>query len=162
MTPAQPSYRTASVIALLGVLVAVLPLPLVSQVDSKSGLLENLEGVTILFRPAERSPFFDAVSDGSEDQAAQLVSFPHPSGIELLVEFPQLTPLDEIASIMRSGARDSGALQKNPPKGKRLRFREWVTDHPSIAAPYRYVLFCGLLLAFLASFVALFSRRHAS
>ena len=80
-------------IALLGVLVAVLPLPLLSQINSKFGFLENLEDAIVLVRPAERSPFFDAVPDGTEDQAAQLVSFPHPSGVELLIEFPQSTLL---------------------------------------------------------------------
>lgn len=156
----RPSYRTSAAIALLGVLVAVLPLPLASQINSKSGILENLEGIIVLVRPAERSPFFEAVPEGSEDPTAQLVSFPHSSGVELLIEFPKLTMLDEINSVMRSGARDSGSLQKSPPKGRRLRFREWITDSPATAVPYRYFLFCGLLLFFSAAFVALFSRRN--
>jgi hypothetical protein len=162
MSQTPHSYRAPAVIGLLGMLVALLPLPMVSRVNSTSTLLENLDHVVVLIRPAETSPFFDGVPPGTEDSTAQLIAFPHSSGSELQIEFPRGMTIDEMTAVMRAGAKDGAALQKNPPKAKRLRFREWVTDRSAIEAPYRYFLFCGLLLLFSAAFVALFSRSQGS
>ena len=152
------SYRIVGGLALAGAMIAILPLTILSGFNSKVSVLENLEHVVVLVRPREVSPWFEAVFPGQEDSTAKLARFPHSSGKNLIVEFPATMRIDEIDDVMRSGAKDGGPLLAMSPKAERLRFRDWITERNPIAVPYRYFLLFGLLLAFIAAFLALLRK----
>ena len=156
------SRRASPAIALLALFIAVLPLPLLTGYQPRADLFSNVQRLHVQIQPSTTVPFFDKVLPGQEDSRALLVSFPCPSGEELLIEFPPTMSIDEISSVMRAGALQNGPLQKDPPKGQRLRFREWATGRLGIALPYRYFLLAALLLAFTAGFLALSSTRARS
>ncbi|WP_292992770.1 hypothetical protein [Nitrosomonas sp.] len=153
----------AAILMFMGLIVAVLPIPLLSGVRSTSGFLENLEHALVQVFPVAKSPIFDDVSLGREDITAQVISYPHPSGKELLIEFPRAMPLDEIRIVLLAGdAEEGGRLRADQSKAKRLRFREWVTNRSAFAVPYRYFLLCGLVLGFIGAFLILFGYRHVA
>lgn len=156
-------HRMATILVFIGLIVTVLPIPLLSGVKSTLGFFENLENALVQVWPATKNPIFDDVSLGREDMTAQIISYPHPSGKELLIEFPHTMSLDEVRIVLLAGdAEEGGRLRADLPKAKHLRFREWVTNRLALAIPYRYFLLCGLVLGFAGAFLILFGHRHVA
>jgi hypothetical protein len=146
------SLRFGLVLAITGLFVPLICLPLAEDYRRNAGLVANIQSMSVPIARDKREPDFRVVDTLEHEQHIRLVE---AEGTTL--GFPESLSDGEIEAAINAERQ----FQKKAPRPKFMRFYGWRVTYEGKRIPFRYIASVGALLILIGSVMIVLNARRA-
>jgi hypothetical protein len=146
------SIKLGLTLAVTGVFVPVICLPLADGYNRNAGLIANVHSMSVPIIKDSREPDFRVVDSLDQEQHLMLVEY-GSSGMTL--GFPDSLSNGEVEIAIKA----ENQLKKET-RPKFMRFYGWRITYDGTRIPFRYIASLGAFLIFVGSLIVVFNARR--